>query len=83
MQLGHERARCTFLQGNNTLSSVSAHRNVDGTYSGTMALRNGGAPAHCHALPVMYSFSATGCLRYRLGACLVDAAMSSLTWLRR
>ncbi|KAK9819578.1 hypothetical protein WJX81_004976 [Elliptochloris bilobata] len=27
--------------GNNTLSSVSAHRNVDGTYSGTMALRNG------------------------------------------
>ena len=49
--LGQERACCPCLQGNNTLSSVSAHRNVDGTYSGTMALRNGGPPAHCHARP--------------------------------
>ena len=52
MQCGHN-TRGTCLQGNNTLSSVSAHRNVDSTYSGTMALRNGGAPAYCHAALVI------------------------------
>ena len=29
--------------GNNSLTSLSAHRNDDGTYSGTLGLRSGGA----------------------------------------
>lgn len=29
--------------GNNSLTSLSCRRNKDGTYSGTFALRNGGA----------------------------------------
>jgi hypothetical protein len=45
------------LQGNNTLSSVSAHRNTDGTYSGTMALKNDGASASWSvATPPMLMF---------------------------
>ena len=28
--------------GNNSLTSLSAHRNADGTYSGTLGLRSGG-----------------------------------------
>lgn len=28
--------------GNNSLTSLSAHRNTDGTYSGTLGLRSGG-----------------------------------------
>ncbi len=43
-------------QGNNTLSSVSAHRNTDGTYSGTMALKNDGASV---STPPMCGWSAS------------------------
>ena len=38
--------------GSSTLTSVSCHRNPDGSYSGTLALRTGGAPRlgrHCRA----------------------------------
>ena len=42
--------------GNSALTSVSAHRNPDGSYSGTLALKNGGVyllfALHGHAVPL-------------------------------
>ena len=37
--------------GNIPLTSLSAHRNPDGSYSGTMALKSGGAPQHSATAP--------------------------------